>query len=79
MKSKRTVIGIIIGIIAAMLWSVVFINSLNSMAGIGIGICLGILHLQTQDIGHDALDDDLSGAAVDIAVDGGPECRVRRH
>lgn len=42
MKSKRTVIGIIIGIIAAMLWSVVFINSLNSMAGIGIGICLGI-------------------------------------
>ena len=42
MKSKRTDIGIIIGIIAAMLWSVVFINSLNSMAGIGIGICLGI-------------------------------------
>ena len=42
MKSKRTVIGIIIGIIAAMLWSVVFINSLNSMVGIGIGICLGI-------------------------------------
>ena len=42
MKSKRTVIGIIIGIIAAMLWSVVFINSLNSMEGIGIGICLGI-------------------------------------
>ena len=42
MKSKRTVIGIIIGIIAAMHWSVVFINSLNSMAGIGIGICLGI-------------------------------------
>ena len=42
MKSKRTVIGIIIGIIAAMLWSVVFINSLNSMAEIGIGICLGI-------------------------------------
>ena len=42
MKSKRTVIGIIIGIIAEMLWSVVFINSLNSMAGIGIGICLGI-------------------------------------
>ena len=23
-------------------WSVVFINVLNSMAGIGIGICLGI-------------------------------------
>ncbi len=42
MKSKRMVIGIIIGIIAAMLWSVVFINSLNSMAGIGIGICLSI-------------------------------------
>ena len=31
-----------IGIIAAILWSVVFINSLNSMAGIGVGICFGI-------------------------------------
>lgn len=42
MKCKRIIIGITIGIIAAMLWSVVFINSLNSKAGIGIGICLGI-------------------------------------
>lgn len=42
MKSKRMILGITIGIIAAMLWSVVFIRSLNSMAGIGVGICLGI-------------------------------------
>ena len=37
MKCKRVIIGITVGIIAAVLWSVVFINSLNSMAGIGIG------------------------------------------
>lgn len=42
MKSKRMIMGITIGIIASMLWSVVFIRSLNSMAGIGVGICLGI-------------------------------------
>lgn len=42
MKSKRIIIGVTIEIIAAILWSVVFINSLKSMAGIGIGICLGI-------------------------------------
>ena len=42
MKSKKIIIGVTIGIIATILWSVVFINSLNSMAGIGIGICLGI-------------------------------------
>ena len=42
MKCKRIIIGITVGIIAAALWSVVFIKSLNSMAGIGIGICLGI-------------------------------------
>lgn len=42
MKSKRIIIGVTIGIIATILWSVVFINSLNSMAGIEIGICLGI-------------------------------------
>lgn len=42
MKNKRMIMGITIGIIAAMLWSVVFIRSLNSMAGIGVGICLGI-------------------------------------
>lgn len=42
MKSKRMIMGITIGIIAAILWSVVFIRSLNSMAGLGVGICLGI-------------------------------------
>ena len=44
MNSKKIIIGVTIGIIAAKLWSVVFINVLNSMAGIGIGIgiCLGI-------------------------------------
>ena len=40
MNSKKIIIGVTIGIIAAILWSVVFINALNSMAG--IGICLGI-------------------------------------
>ena len=42
MNSKRVMMGITVGIIAAILWSVVFMNSLNSKAGIGIGICLGI-------------------------------------
>ena len=42
MKSKKIIIGVTIGITATILWSVVSINSLNSMAGIGIGICLGI-------------------------------------
>ena len=41
MKSKKIIIGITIGIIATILWSVVFINSLNRMAGIGIGIDRG--------------------------------------
>ena len=41
MNSKKIIIGATIGISAAILWSVVFINVLNSMAGIGIGICLG--------------------------------------
>lgn len=40
MNNKRIIIGVTIGITAAILWSVVFINVLNSMAGIGIGICL---------------------------------------
>ena len=26
----------------AILWSIVFINALNSMAGLGVGICFGI-------------------------------------
>ena len=42
MNSKKIIIGATIGISAAILWSAVFINVLNSMAGIGIGICLGI-------------------------------------
>ena len=42
MKCKRIIIGITVGIIAAALWGVGFINSLNSIAGIGIGICLSI-------------------------------------
>ena len=42
MNNKRIIIGVTIGIIAAILWSVVFINVLNSMAGIGTGICLSI-------------------------------------
>ena len=40
MKNKNIIIGLIIGIAMTILWSIVFINSLNSMAG--IGICLGI-------------------------------------
>ena len=36
------IIGITIGIIVAMLWSVVFTNGSNSKAEIGIGISLGI-------------------------------------
>ena len=32
MNSKKIIIGVTIGIIAAILWSVVFINVLNSMA-----------------------------------------------
>ena len=42
MNSKKIIIGVTTGIIAAILWGAVFINVLNSMAGIGIGICLGI-------------------------------------
>ena len=42
MNSKKIIIGATIGISTAILWSAVFINVLNSMAGIGIGICLGI-------------------------------------
>ena len=42
MNNKRIIIGVTIGIIEEINWSAVFINVLNSMAGIGIGICLGI-------------------------------------
>ena len=34
MNNKRIIIGVTIGITAAILWSVVFINVLNSMGGI---------------------------------------------
>ena len=40
MNNKRIIIGVTIGITAAILWSVVFINVLNSMSGIRIGVCL---------------------------------------
>ena len=43
MKIKKVIIGVTIGIIAAILWSVVFINVLNSMAGIGIGNMSGYI------------------------------------
>lgn len=43
MNNKRIIIGVTIGIIAAILWSVVFINVLNSMAGIGIGNMSGYI------------------------------------
>jgi glucose uptake protein GlcU len=38
MNSKGLVFGIVMGI----LWSVAFVNALNSLAGIGIGMCFGI-------------------------------------
>ena len=43
MNNKRIIIGVTIGIIAAILWSVVFINVLNSMAGMA---------LRENDIGY---------------------------
>lgn len=36
MKGKSLLIGIIIGVVMAILWSIVFVNVLNSMAGIGV-------------------------------------------
>ena len=42
MKNKNIIIGLIIGIVMSALWSIVFVNVLNSMAGIGVGICLVI-------------------------------------
>ena len=38
MKIKKVIIGVTIGIIAAILWSVVFINVLNSMVGISVSL-----------------------------------------
>ena len=43
MKGKSLLIGIIIVVVMAILWSIVFVNVLNSMAGMGVGICFGIL------------------------------------
>lgn len=42
MKNKNIIIGLIIEIAMAFLWSVCFVNILKSVAGICIGICLGI-------------------------------------
>ena len=42
MKNKNIIIGLIIGIAMTILWSIVFVNVLNSMAGRGIEICLGM-------------------------------------
>ena len=42
MNSKSMLMGIMIGIAMAILWSIVFVNVLNSMAGIGVRVCLGI-------------------------------------
>lgn len=36
MKNKNIMIGLIIGIAMTILWSIVFVNVLNSMVGIGI-------------------------------------------
>ena len=44
MKNKGMNVGICIGTIITMstIWSIVFVNELKSMRGIGVGICLGI-------------------------------------
>ena len=42
MKNKNMIIGLIIGIAMAFLWSVCFVNILKSVAGICIGIFSGI-------------------------------------
>lgn len=43
MNSKNMLMGIMIGIAMAILWSIVFVNVLNSMAGIGVGYALASL------------------------------------
>lgn len=50
MKNKNIIIGLIIGIAMTILWSIVFVNVLNSMAGIGIEICLGMSLVRFQRI-----------------------------
>ena len=44
MKNKGMNVGICIGTIITMsiIWSIVFVNELKSMRGIGVVICLGI-------------------------------------
>lgn len=31
-----------VGIAAAVLWSVVFVQAMHSMAGVGVGVCFGV-------------------------------------
>lgn len=38
---KKAILGICVGVAMALVWSVIFVNLLNSMAGIGVGICFG--------------------------------------
>lgn len=39
---KSILTGIAVGIGTAILWSVVFVQVLGSMAGIGVGLCLSV-------------------------------------
>ena len=40
---KKSILACIaVGIGTAILWSVVFVQVLGSMAGIGVGLCLGV-------------------------------------
>lgn len=38
---KKVLAGIALGVGTAIIWSVVFVHVLNSMAGIGVGVCFG--------------------------------------
>ena len=42
----------------AILWSIVFVNVLNSMAGIGIGICFGISFVPAFSLIFSKKDDE---------------------
>ena len=39
---KKGILGIAIGVAMAIIWSVCFVNILDSMAGIAVGGCLGV-------------------------------------
>lgn len=39
---KKVLAGIALGVGTAIIWSVVFVHVLNSMAGIGVGVCFGV-------------------------------------